>query len=85
MGRVLAPGGRLILATPDYGRWPWLLLGALYQRLVPGAGASLYRARYAGRELVAELAGLGFELEATRSILGAELILVFRKARPPRS
>jgi len=80
LGRVLAPGGRLILAMPDYGRWLWVLLGALYERLVPGAGASPNRARYTRRELVGELAGLGYELEATRSILGAELILAFRKA-----
>jgi dolichol-phosphate mannosyltransferase len=80
MGRVLAPGGRLILVTPDYGRLQWILLGALYERLVPGADASRHLARYTKRELVTELAGLGYELEATRSILGAELILVFRKA-----
>jgi len=80
LGRVLAPDGRLILAMPDYGRWLWVLLGALYERLVPGAGASPNRARYTRRELVSELAGLGYELEATRSILGAELILAFRKA-----
>jgi dolichol-phosphate mannosyltransferase len=80
MGRVLAPAGRLILATPDYGRLQWILLGALYQRLVPGADASRHLARYTKRELVSELGRLGYELEATRSILGAELVLVFRKA-----
>lgn len=80
MGRVLAPGGRLILATPDYGRLQWILLGALYQRLVPGADTSRHLARYTRRELLAELAGLGYELEATRAILGAELILVLRRA-----
>ena len=73
LGRVLAPGGRLILAMPDYGRWLWVLLGALYERLVPGAGASPNRARYTRRELVGELAGLGYELEATRSILGSRI------------
>jgi dolichol-phosphate mannosyltransferase len=80
MGRVLAPGGRLILATPDYGRLQWILLGALYQRLVPGADASRHLARYTKRELVGELGRLGYEPEATRSIFGAELLLVFRKA-----
>jgi dolichol-phosphate mannosyltransferase len=78
--RVLAPGGRLILATPDYGRWLWILVGALYERLVPGAGASRHLARYTRRELVAELAGRGCALETTRSILAAEVILAFRKA-----
>lgn len=77
--RVLAPGGRLVLAVPDYGRWHWRLLGALYQRLVPGARSSAHLARLTRRELVAELAGRGGVLEATRSILGAELILAFRK------
>jgi dolichol-phosphate mannosyltransferase len=85
MGRVLVPGGRLILATPDHGRRLWLMLAALYQRLVPGAGASPNRARYTRRELIGEIAGLGYELEATRSILGAELILAFRKAGPSSS
>ncbi len=78
--RVLAPGGRLVLATPDYGRWLWILVGALYERLVPGAGASRHLARYARRELVGELAGRGLALETARSILGAEVILAFRKA-----
>ena len=78
--RVLAPGGRLILATPDYGRWQWIVTGALYQRLVPGADESRHLARYTKRELVAELAGRGCVLEAAQSILGAEVVLAFRKA-----
>lgn len=83
MVRVLAPGGRLILATPDYGSRPWILLGALYQRLVPGAGASPHLARYTRRELVEALGALGYELEAARSILGAEVVLVFTALPSP--
>jgi ubiquinone/menaquinone biosynthesis C-methylase UbiE len=79
LGRVLAPGGRLILAMPDYGRWLWLLL-ALYERLVRSRRAS-NRARHTRRELKASRRP-GYELEATRSILGAELILP--SARPAR-
>ncbi len=82
--RVLAGGGRLILATPDYGRWHWVLLGALYQRLVPGAGATRHLARYTRRELVDEVSRRGGVLEATRSILGAEVILAFRKQATTR-
>lgn len=81
--RVLAPGGLLILATPDYGRWHWVLLGALYERLVPGAGASRHLARHTRRELVADLALRGGVLEKARSIFGAELILAFRKPGGP--
>jgi dolichol-phosphate mannosyltransferase len=78
--RVLAPGGRLVVATPDYGHWLWVLLGALYDRLVPGARATRHRARYTKSALVAELDGRGCALETARSILGAETILAFRKA-----
>jgi len=78
--RVLAPAGRLIVSTPDYGRWHWVLASALYERLVPGAGESPYLGRYTKAALVAELAGRGCALEASRSILGAEAILAFRRA-----
>jgi dolichol-phosphate mannosyltransferase len=78
--RVLAPGGRMILATPDYGRWAWVLAGALYERLVPGAGATRHLARYTRRALVADLALRGCVLEASRTILGTEMVLAFRKA-----
>jgi len=78
--RVQAPGGRLILATTDHGHWLWRVLGALYRRLVPGAAATPSLARYTRRELIAEVTALGYALEATRSILGAELVLRLRRS-----
>ena len=33
--RVLAPGGRLVLGTPDYANWQWVYIEKLYG-LVPG-------------------------------------------------
>ena len=79
LSRVLAPGGRLILGSPDYGRWRWNLAGSLYSRLVPGAGENRHVAHYNRRELVDKCTAQGYELEAERSILGAEMVLVFRK------
>ena len=79
ISRVLAPGGRLILGSPDYGRWQWSLAGSLYARVVPGAGEKRHLARYTRRELIDKCTAHGYELEAERNILGAELILVFRK------
>ena len=79
MSRVLRPGGRLILATPDYGRRRWRLLGALYARIVPGAGDRPPLVRYSHRRLVDEVESRGLTLEAERNILGAEMILSFRK------
>ena len=83
ISRVLAPGGRLILGSPDYGRWRWRLAGSLYSRVVPGARETRHLARYTRGELVDKCTAHGFELEAERNILGAEVILVFRK--PPES
>jgi SAM-dependent methyltransferase len=80
MSRVVRPGGRLVVSTPDYGRRRWRVLGALYSRIVPGAVWTPPLARYSRRRLVDEVEGLGLTLEATRDILGAEMILAFRKA-----
>ena len=77
--RVLAPGGRLILATPDYGRRRWRVLGALYSRIVPGAQGTPPLARYSRSRLVDAVQAHGLALEAVREILGAEMVLVFRK------
>ena len=77
--RVLALGGRLVIATPDYGRRRWRFLGALYSRIVPGAEGTPPLARYSRSRLVDEVKGKGLSLEAVREILGAEMVLVFRK------
>ncbi len=79
MARVLRPGGRLILATPDYGRRRWRFLGALYSRIVPGAGDHPPLARYSRPQLVAEVESRGLTLDDERHILGAEMILSYRK------
>jgi dolichol-phosphate mannosyltransferase len=85
MARVLRPGGRLILATPDYGRRRWRFLGALYNRIVPGAGDQPPLARYSRRRLIEDVESRGLRLDAERSILGAEMILVFQKGDGVRS
>lgn len=77
--RVLAPGGRLILATPDYGRLRWRLLGALYSRIVPGAVWAPPLVRYSRDRLVDQASAHGLAFETAREILGAEMVLVFRK------
>jgi dolichol-phosphate mannosyltransferase len=79
MSRVVRPGGLLILATPDYGRRRWRVLGALYSRIVPGAVWTPPLARYSRPRLVDAVRDRGLTLEAARDILGAELILAFRK------
>jgi len=37
--RVLKPGGRLILGTPDYGTLNWRIIEPIYEKLIPGGYA----------------------------------------------
>ena len=69
-----------IVATPDYGRRRWRFLGALYNRIVPGAGDQPPLARYSRRRLIEEVESRGLSLDAERDILGAEMILVLQEA-----
>jgi dolichol-phosphate mannosyltransferase len=76
--RVLKPGGRLVLGTPDYSRWEWVYLEKLYERIVPGA-ADGHTARYTRTELLNLLERKGLTHEATCYIARAELIMAFRR------
>jgi SAM-dependent methyltransferase len=77
--RVLQPGGRLVLGTPDYANWEWVVTEWLYGKVAPGAYADEHIAHYTREELVGRFEALGFTHEATRYILRGELILAFRK------
>jgi SAM-dependent methyltransferase len=79
--RVLKPGGRLVLGTPDYANWEWVLMEKAYGLFAPGAYADEHIAHYTREELVERFRRLGFAHEATRYILRGELILAFRKPR----
>ena len=77
--RVLAPGGRLILGTPDYARREWVYTEKLYGKVAPGAYADEHIAHYTRTELLDMFERRGFTHEATRYILRGELILALRK------
>lgn len=80
--RVLAPGGRLVLGTPDYARPEWTITERLYGLFAPGGYADEHIAHYTRRELIGLFESQGFRVEAVRYVLRGELILAFRK--PPR-
>lgn len=82
--RVLAPGGRLVLGTPDYARWEWRLMERLYDLAAPGGYAEEHVARYTRRELVDGFRERGYDLCDTRYILRGELIMASRKLGTPR-
>jgi dolichol-phosphate mannosyltransferase len=82
LDRVLAPGGLLILGTPDYARWQWRVIEWLYKLLLPQAYADEHITHYTAGELQDEfILQRGYRLMAVRTILKGELILGIQK--PP--
>ncbi len=77
--RVLKPGGRLILGTPDYAQWQWVAMEKAYGLAAPGGYADEHISHYTREMLIDLFAVRGFRLEDTRYILKGELILAFRK------
>jgi SAM-dependent methyltransferase len=82
--RVLKPGGRLVLGTPDYDRWEWVWIEKAYGLAAPGGYADEHISHYTRKGLLADFARRGYTHEATRYILRGELILAFRKPRESR-
>jgi dolichol-phosphate mannosyltransferase len=79
LDRVLRPGGRLVLGTPDYARWEWVWMEKLYGLCAPGGYADEHIAHYTRDELRARFETRGYVLEGLRYILRGELILALRK------
>jgi SAM-dependent methyltransferase len=77
--RVLAPGGRLVLGTPDYDRWEWVWIEKAYGVAAPGGYADEHISHYTRKGLLEDFARRGYAHEAARYILRGELILAFRK------
>jgi ubiquinone/menaquinone biosynthesis C-methylase UbiE len=79
MSRVLKPGGRLILGTPDYHTLMWRIIEPLYGFFIPGGYEDEHITHYYREGLVQLLDTLGFSVEKSLYILNAELIIVARK------
>jgi dolichol-phosphate mannosyltransferase len=80
LDRVLQPAGFLILGTPDYAKWQWIVIEWLYKILLPQAYADEHITHYTYQELYDEfVTKRGYTLEATHYILQGELILGLRK------
>jgi len=83
LDRALAPGGLLILGTPDYGKWQWRVIEWFYKRLLPQAYADEHITHYQYEDLYEEFVHRrGYGLETVEYILGGELILGLRKPLP---
>jgi SAM-dependent methyltransferase len=80
MARVLAPGGTLILGTPDYGRWTWRAIEGLYKRVFPQGYATEHINPYTRRELRREVEKLGLVVMDIQYVGGSEMI--FKAVKP---
>ena len=63
LDRALAPGGRLVLGTPDYARWEWVVTEKLYGWAAPGGYADEHIGHYTREELIARYTGMGWTHE----------------------
>ena len=77
--RVTAPGGRLIIGTPDYDKIFWPLLEFFYNLIVPHGHAHEHITHLSMKSLRRLLRAHGFEPEAARYVGGAELIIRAKK------
>jgi dolichol-phosphate mannosyltransferase len=81
--RVLKPGGRLILGTPDYDRWRWRALEWLYGRISPGGYADEHITHYSRTNLAGYLIARGMTVQAVDYVGGSEMIFCLKKAMAP--
>lgn len=81
MVRVLQPGGRLILGTPDYGRWIWRTLEGIYKKVFPQGYATEHINRYTRRSLRREIERLGLVVTDVQYVGGSEMIFNAYKPR----
>jgi dolichol-phosphate mannosyltransferase len=81
--RVLRPGGRLILGTPDYDRWQWRTLEWLYGKLAPSGYADEHITHYCRDNLQRYLEARGMKVESVDYVGGSEMIFSLRKSAVP--
>jgi ubiquinone/menaquinone biosynthesis C-methylase UbiE len=80
MVRVLAPGGTLILGTPDYGRWLWRALEGAYKKIFPQGYATEHINPYTRRELRRQIEEMGLTVMDVQYVGASEMI--FRAVKP---
>ncbi|MFZ0531592.1 MAG: glycosyltransferase [Anaerolineales bacterium] len=80
LDRVLSPNGLLILGTPDYSKWEWIVIEKLYKLILPQAYADEHITHYTYREIIDEFVSKrGYTIEKFHYILRSELIISLRK------
>jgi len=77
--RVLKPGGILVLGTPDYDRWEWVVLEWMYKKVKPDAYGDEHVTFYTFKSLSEALRVRGYEILEHDYVGRGELIFKARK------
>jgi SAM-dependent methyltransferase len=72
--RVLAPGGTLVLGTPDYSSRIWTTIERVYGTVCPGGYAHEHINHYTEEGLRRELEDCGFRVDGVKKICRSEMI-----------
>jgi dolichol-phosphate mannosyltransferase len=80
MVRVLAPGGALVLGTPDYGTWTWRTLEGMYKKVFPQGYATEHINPYTRQDLRREIERLGLIVWDVQYVARSEMI--FKAFKP---
>lgn len=77
LARVLRPGGRMVLTTPDYGTWVWPSIEKLYAAAQPHGYADEHITHYTERSLIAELVKFNLRCIALDKVYRSILVGAF--------
>ncbi|MFC2029551.1 glycosyltransferase [Chloroflexota bacterium] len=83
MMRVLKPGGRLVLGTPDYGTVTWPAIERVYGVVARGAYADEHITQYTKAGLIELLESYGITIQSIEYVFGSELIISGTKDGAP--
>jgi SAM-dependent methyltransferase len=78
--RVLRPGGRLVLSTPDYGTPVWPTIEKAYAIAQPKGYADEHVTHYTEASLIAAVQSLGLRCVSIRKVYRAILVATFEVA-----
>lgn len=79
IARVLKPGGKAIIATPDYSSWRWRTIERLYMLLMPDAYCSDHVSKLNRDILVNEFGKHGMQEWQFIKVAGADYVGMFHK------
>ena len=82
INRVLVPAGRLILATPNYGTFTWLMVEKLYGLFLPGGYVLDHYNAFNKTGIIRMAEYNGFALDEIKTVGFSDLVMLFTKKTP---